>query len=261
ASPRPTCFQAAIPGADRNNPFRTRRSGLHVARPRVGLASANESPRIRSATVGRPIRWRPAPICALSRFCSGTGIWKPPPNTCICRSGTCRQLTIRWTVSLYPAPRTSAAALNEKTKNDSAHLRGGRHSSHAGRSLPGPVSIQLWLSAAQSLSCHSALSHRGSGRPSGRLPELRAHQAISYNSCRNRHCPKCQTQGRERWLAARERELLTTSYFQQFARLMRRLHRHDWVVYAKPAFGGPMQVLRYLGRYTHRLAISNHRLL
>jgi hypothetical protein len=32
------------------------------------------------------------------------------------------------------------------------------------------------------------------------------------------------------------------------------------VVYAKPAFGGPMQVLRYLGRYTHRVAISNHRL-
>ncbi len=41
----------------------------------------------------------------------------------------------------------------------------------------------------------------------------------------------------------------------------RRLHRHDWVVYAKPAFGGPLQVLRYLGRYTHRVAISNHRLL
>ena len=216
------------------------------------------------------------------------------------------------------------------------------------------------------------------------------HQAISYNSCRNRHCPKCQTQARERWLAARERELLTTSYFhvvftvphelnvlalenprlfydllftasaqtlleiaidrkhlgaeigvisilhtwgqnlllhphihcaipagglspdhrqwvrprypfflpvkvlsrvfrgkflaglkrlhrrnqlccagpaaaladpQQFAKLLRRLHRHDWVVYAKQAFGGPMQVLRYLGRYTHRVAISNHRLL
>src|SRR5881296_1093929 len=216
------------------------------------------------------------------------------------------------------------------------------------------------------------------------------YRAISYNSCRNRHCPKCQTQARERWLAARERELLDTSYFhvvftvphelnvlalenprlfyhllftasaqtllkiasdpkhlgaeigvigvlhpwgqnlllhphihcvvpagglspdhrrwvhprypfflpvrvlsrvfrgkflaglkrlhsrnklccsgpaaaladpQQFAKLMRRLHRHDWVVYAKPAFGGPLQVLRYLGRYTHRVAISNHRLL
>ena len=39
------------------------------------------------------------------------------------------------------------------------------------------------------------------------------------------------------------------------------MHRHDWVVYAKPAFGGPTKVLRYLGRYTHRIAISNHRLL
>jgi hypothetical protein len=216
------------------------------------------------------------------------------------------------------------------------------------------------------------------------------YQAISYNSCRNRHCPKCQAQARERWLTARERELLDTSYFhvvftvphelnvlalenprlfydllftaglqtlleiaadpkhlgaeigviailhtwgqnlllhphihcvipaggfspdhrrwirpryafflpvralsrvfrgkflaglkrlhhrrklqcaspaaaladpRQFAKLLRRLHRHDWVVYAKPAFGGPMQVLRYLGRYTHRVAISNHRLL
>jgi predicted RNA-binding Zn-ribbon protein involved in translation (DUF1610 family) len=214
--------------------------------------------------------------------------------------------------------------------------------------------------------------------------------AISYNSCRNRHCPKCQTQARERWLAARERELLATDYFhvvftvphelnvlaldnqrlfydllfsasaqtllqvaadakhlgaeigmisilhtwgqnlllhphvhcvipagglsvdhsrwvhprypfflpvkllsrvfrgkfcaglkrlyrskrlrctgpaslladpKQFRRLLRRLHRQDWVVYAKPAFGGPLQVLRYLGRYTHRVAISNHRLL
>jgi len=48
---------------------------------------------------------------------------------------------------------------------------------------------------------------------------------------------------------------------RQFTQLIRRLHRHDWVVYAKPAFGGPLQVLRYLGRYTHRVAISNHRLL
>jgi len=216
------------------------------------------------------------------------------------------------------------------------------------------------------------------------------HQAISYNSCRNRHCPKCQAQSRQRWVAKREQELLDTSYFhvvftvphelnvlaldnprlfydllfsasaqtmrevaadpkhlgaeigvisilhtwgqnlllhphvhcvvpggglspdhthwvrqrypfflpvkvlsrvfrgkflaglkrlrrrkqlrcagpaatladnRQFAKLLRRLHRQDWVVYAKPTFGGPMQVIRYLGRYTHRVAISNHRLL
>jgi Putative transposase len=39
------------------------------------------------------------------------------------------------------------------------------------------------------------------------------------------------------------------------------LFQTDWVVYAKPAFGGATAVLRYLGRYTHRVAISNHRLL
>ena len=39
------------------------------------------------------------------------------------------------------------------------------------------------------------------------------------------------------------------------------LFETDWVVYAKPAFGGAAAVLRYLGRYTHRVAISNHRLL
>jgi hypothetical protein len=39
------------------------------------------------------------------------------------------------------------------------------------------------------------------------------------------------------------------------------LHQQDWVVHAKPAFGGPTQVLRYLGRHTHRVATSNHRLL
>ena len=215
------------------------------------------------------------------------------------------------------------------------------------------------------------------------------HRAISYNSCRNRHCPKCQAQARQRWLAARDRELLGVPYFhvvftlphelnrlcgqnpallynllfqasaatlqeiaadpkhmgaeigflsilhtwgqnlllhphlhcaipaggfssdhtqwvhprypfflpvkvlsrvfrgkfvsglkrlyrqkrlcfarqagieqpKQFASFLRTLFRQNWVVYAKPAFGGPAQVLRYLGRYTHRVAISNHRLL
>src|SRR6266446_6340366 len=183
------------------------------------------------------------------------------------------------------------------------------------------------------------------------------HQAISYNSCRNRHCPKCQTQARERWLAARERELLTTSYFpfvftvphelnvlalenpRLFYDLLftasaqtlleiaidRKhlgaeigvigilhtwgqnllLHPHihcvipagglspdhrRWIRPRYPFFlpvkvlsrvfrgkflaglkrlhhrhqlccAGPLQVLRYLGRYTHRVAISNHRLL
>ncbi len=216
------------------------------------------------------------------------------------------------------------------------------------------------------------------------------HRAISYNSCRNRHCPKCQTAARERWIAARQKELLPTRYvhvvftlpaqlaplalqnkkllyglllrasaetllevardprhlgaeigffsvlhtwsqrltlhphvhcvipagglnldhthwvksqnrfflplkvlsrvfrgkfvaglkqaFQSgrlhfhgnlaplaqpktFAAWLRLLFRKDWVVYAKRPFGGPAYVLQYLGRYTHRVAISNHRLV
>ena len=38
------------------------------------------------------------------------------------------------------------------------------------------------------------------------------HRVISYNSGRNRHCPKCQTGARERWIQARRRELLPTPY-------------------------------------------------
>jgi hypothetical protein len=46
-----------------------------------------------------------------------------------------------------------------------------------------------------------------------------------------------------------------------FHAFLRPLAAKDWVVYAKRPFGGPAQVLKYLARYTHRVAISNHRLL
>jgi len=217
------------------------------------------------------------------------------------------------------------------------------------------------------------------------------HQTtISYNSCRNRHCPKCQANARDRWLEARRQELLPTRYvhgvftlphllaplaFQNkkliygllfrtsadtllevarnpqrlgaeigffsvlhswnqkleyhphlhcivpagglspdhtqwihprypfllpvevlsrvfrgkfvaalkrahargdlsfhgklqflaepkaFRHWLRQLFRHNWVVYSKRPFGGPEHALRYLGCYTHRVAISNHRLV
>jgi hypothetical protein len=46
-----------------------------------------------------------------------------------------------------------------------------------------------------------------------------------------------------------------------FATWLRPLFRKNWAVYSKPPFGGPEFVLQYLGRYTHRVAISNHRLI
>jgi hypothetical protein len=48
---------------------------------------------------------------------------------------------------------------------------------------------------------------------------------------------------------------------REFDAFVRTLFREDWVVYAKRPFGGPEHVLHYLARYTHRVAISNHRLL
>jgi len=46
-----------------------------------------------------------------------------------------------------------------------------------------------------------------------------------------------------------------------FAAYLRPLRNSDWVVYCKHPFGGPQEVLRYLARYTHRVAISNRRLI
>jgi hypothetical protein len=195
--------------------------------------------------------------------------------------------------------------------------------------------------------------------------------SVSYNSCRNRHCPKCQGHKREEWIQKREQDLLPCTYYHvvftlphelnplalrhtkivydslfhaawqtlqqfglkegiqlgaigvlhtwgqnlslhphlhcivpgggvdahgkwrrkvksnkylfavkalskvfraKFVALLRKqkilereisdaLFQKDWVVYAKMPFGGPKQVIEYLGRYTHKVAISNHRIL
>jgi hypothetical protein len=53
-------------------------------------------------------------------------------------------------------------------------------------------------------------------------------------------------------------EFASPGHFQRF---LRQLFTKEWVVYAKPPFGGAEHVLHYLARYTHRVAISNHRLV
>ncbi|MDZ4252046.1 MAG: transposase [Sulfuritalea sp.] len=53
----------------------------------------------------------------------------------------------------------------------------------------------------------------------------------------------------------------TTLDARAWRALLDRLHDHEWVVYAKEPLGGPAQVLEYLGRYTHRVAISNERIV
>ena len=56
-------------------------------------------------------------------------------------------------------------------------------------------------------------------------------------------------------------ECLPLANDNSFSRFLRTLFQQDWVVYSKPPFGGPDHVLQYLARYTHRVAISNHRIL
>jgi hypothetical protein len=56
-------------------------------------------------------------------------------------------------------------------------------------------------------------------------------------------------------------QLANLSDTTHFERCLQTVKRSDWVVYAKPPFGGPEHVLKYLARYTHRVAISNGRLL
>ena len=70
-----------------------------------------------------------------------------------------------------------------------------------------------WLSVQQR-SVLRAIARCRTAALGGHLDRCDAcgHQAISYNSCRNRHCPKCQTQARERWLAASQRDLLDVPY-------------------------------------------------
>jgi Transposase zinc-binding domain len=99
-----------------------------------------------------------------------------------------------------------------RKKNEQACRGGGRHPPRTGRTLPGQVQEELQFPATQSF---RAIQYCRTAALGGHLDAcLRCgHQAISYNSCRNRHCPKCQARAREQWLNARERELLATDYF------------------------------------------------
>ena len=90
-------------------------------------------------------------------------------------------------------------------------------------------------------------------------------ESISYNSCRNRHCPKCQATNRERWIIDRESELLPVPYYHMVFTLPHQfnelLPRHDKEVY-KALFSASWQTIKvfaadpkYLGAKTGMVAI------
>jgi Transposase zinc-binding domain len=73
---------------------------------------------------------------------------------------------------------------------------------------------RCWLTWQQ-LKVMRAIEHCRTAALGGHVDACsqRGYRAISFNSCRNRHCPKCQTNVRDSWLAARARELLPVLYF------------------------------------------------
>src|SRR4051794_24099696 len=90
-----------------------------------------------------------------------------------------------------------------------------------------------WL-GWQHLPVLRAIEHCRTAALGGHLDQCSrcGHQAISYNSCRNRHCAKCQAQARQHWLEAREQELLDVSYFHVVLTLP---HQLNALVRANPA--------------------------
>jgi len=108
---------------------------------------------------------------------------------------------------------------------------------HRHRRRPGPDSHQM-DSFTRQLSCPCALSLQSLPRQAPRLSQTGFCQ-------KHAQFPDLQ-------------HLQQSHAFQHF---IRKLYRKKWVVYCKRPFGGPEQVIKYLGLYTHKVAISNHRLV
>ncbi len=66
---------------------------------------------------------------------------------------------------------------------------------------------------------------------------------------------------RAKLLQVIEQKLKQTNAFEQYTSLLYRMRKQPWVVYCKTPFGGPRQIVQYLSRYVHRVAISNNRLV
>ena len=164
------------------------------------------STRMPYAIASPPICSKPAPTCAPSRCCSATATWRTPRSICISPSGISAQPPVRWTLSRF------AHKENRRRSDEPASPGDGRHRSLCRDSLFSNGS-QRWISWQHQkvllaiTRCRTAALGGHRDRCSGC-----GHTAISYNSCRNRHCPKCQGNARQHWLEARERELLPTPY-------------------------------------------------
>ena len=98
---------------------------------------------------------------------------------------------------------------------------------------------------------------RPAGSPAGRDSScLYGCSRVSFVACSWKTCRRPSTPGS----CVSSRPWSPCGNVSAFRRYLAPLRKAKWVVYAKPPFAGPEQVLEYVGRYTHRVAISNNRL-
>ena len=136
-----------------------------------------------------------------------------------------------------------------------AHLRRNRflqRAPHLEPETPAPSACPLCRSRRRTLPRSRPLD----SIPPTLLPSHRRTAARVPRQVRRR--PEFAFEHRQLHLAG---ELAPLTHPKFFAACLRPLFRKDWIVYSKPPSGEPEYVLQYLRRYTHRVAISNHRLL
>ena len=141
----------------------------------------------------------------------------------------------------------------------------GRDPRHLGGDVGGTAILHTWgQNLSQHLHLHcvvpgGALAQDGArwiAAPPGFLFPVRALARV-FRGKYLQALHRAFTAGRLRFAGA----LAALADPEAFATWLRDLRRHDWVVYAKRPFAGPTQLLEYLGRYTHRVAISDERLV
>src|SRR3979490_1834161 len=162
----------------------------------------------RCGTASPRICWSRRPTSALSRCCSGTRSSIPPHSIRASPSRRSAKLPARSNISSQGCGRLRKTRLSlprppiEVADIFRTHGPAWR-CANAGHVSLGQLKV---MSAIES--CRTAALGGHVARC-----EKCSHTQIAYNSCRNRHCPKCQRAAAKEWLAAREAELLPVPYY------------------------------------------------
>ena len=155
----------------------------------------------------------------------------------------------------HPVPGGGRDAAHDRRRSEASRRRDRprRGAPHLGPEPAPPSACPLRRARRRAVARRHAL-----GRLPARLLPAGARALAALPAAVPRQAA-CRLRGRRARLLRRACRSSPTQ--PAFARRLRELRRIEWVVYAKPPFGGPAQVLAYLGRYTHRVAIANCRLV